>query len=196
MSTNIEALNWTINVELTIGDIKDGASNRRKFKNNKRKLEKSKNLPSGGSTKKTKTRHVRWIPGDDYVKIREASRVFQEGELLKLYSDNKLEEHMIVHFCHRDAYVCRTDKTRPKYVAVFQCKHADGTLYYIRTQHKYLKQMYRNDNRRDSSRAWDILPHDKTPYWTDRYADRIINEQESKRNYTKRQRALKTKKKK
>ena len=197
MFSTIEPLKFTLTVEVTIGDVKDRAAQRKRFKNKRNAKRTIINSSNDNDKTKIKTRHVKWKPGSDYKMLRNGryyeneTKTFQEAiteeELIQRFEKQELQESMITHFCHVDKYVCRTDKTRPKYVAVFKCKHADGQLYYIRTQHKYLKQMYRKANRRDSTKAWDIEV-DGTPYWTDRYADRVINEQQSKRNYTKRQR--------
>jgi len=171
---------WNLAIQITVGAIKSDQYTRQRRRRDRSRAVFTSSSSSSGSPSNTSsgTRHVKWPAHkiSKYTLIRKGL-VLDELDIEEMWGKGTLTEEMLWHFKHTDQYVTRTDKTEPKYVSVFRCGD-----YYIRPQQKYLKAIYKQDDRLESKRAWEIMK-DGTPYWTDLYAIRIQKEQESKKRY-------------
>lgn len=117
------------------------------------------------STVPKKSRHVEFIPGDQYQVIRLGTPI-SEDELVTLFQTQELQESMLYIFQHTDVEVVRNPHI-PKYEAAFLYK---GSGIYIRAQKRHMEQIYQNANRpKVKEKLWEMCD-DGTPYYVDRFA--------------------------
>ena len=114
-----------------------------------------------------KRRHVVWSSHNHEI-IREGKAMNNTQDLVDLLDRGEACVDNFYIWRHTTSGWPRNNSNEPLYEATYYLKHEKR---HVKAQKAHLMQAYRNSNRTNAERRWEVLENGE-PYWVDRFAYR------------------------